>query len=107
MKIDELQIAKDKAEDLLDHINKYSLSDLQAIGNGFDLQEVLIYEVIDLLNEHIEKLQEKKEYEVHFRLSNGGVASSKFKCLNKKDVIKSWENWTCLPKERITSIELI
>jgi len=60
MKIDKLKIAKRKAEDLLDYINKYTMQDLQSV-NGLDIDSVLIYDVIDVLNDEIQHLERKEE----------------------------------------------
>ncbi len=60
MKLDKLKIAKIKAENLLDYINKYTMQDLQSV-NGLDIDSVLIYDVIDVLNDEIKNIELKNE----------------------------------------------
>ena len=60
MKINKLKIAKRKAEDLLDYVNKYTMQDLQSV-NGLDIDSVLIYDVIDVLNDEIQHLERKED----------------------------------------------
>ena len=50
---------------------------------------------------------EMKEYMIEYTLSNGDWICSRFRGTDKKAVTKSFINWTCLPKSRIISIELI